>query len=101
MNSHCAWFKEEYGDEPCKRIMIIPAKKLSYYGNFTHEVEVMRKSGLKKLTGNFKAFYMEFSRFNMTDLDNEIVQRFINIHLLDIDSLKNIYSEKYITQNKP
>ncbi|MCF7717916.1 DEAD/DEAH box helicase family protein [Aeromonas jandaei] len=99
MNSHCAWFDEEYGDVPCKRIMITPARKLSYYGDFTHDVEVMRKTGLKKLTKHFKEFYLEFSRFNMNDLDDDIVQRLLNIHLLDIENLKNIYTEKYIKQN--
>lgn len=100
MNTHCAWFKAEYGDVPCKRIMIIPTKKLSYYGDFYHDVEIMKKHNLKKLTGKFKSFYMEFSRFSMSDLDESIVQGLIKIHQLDIESLVSLYSEKYVKQEQ-
>lgn len=48
MNNHCAWFKEEYGeDTKAAHIMIIQTKQLSYHGNFTNDVTVMRKGKLK------------------------------------------------------
>ena len=60
MNSHCGWFENVYGEIPVKRILIIPTIKLSYYGDFTHEVEIMRKNRLMNLKKNIRAFMKEF-----------------------------------------
>jgi replicative superfamily II helicase len=49
MNNHCAWFAQEYRTENVKRVLIIPTKNLSNQGNFTHDVEIMRKGKLRLL----------------------------------------------------
>lgn len=96
MNTHCAWFEGEYGkDAPVKRIMIAPTKDLSYHGDFTHDVEIMRRGTLKKLRQNVKSFFKEFSKFEIQSLTDEKVQKFLQTHHLDIDSLTNEYSEKF------
>ena len=95
MNSHSAWFESEYGEALCKRILIIPIKELSYYGDFTHEVEIMRKVNLKKLKKNTKDFFKEFSAYSWCEVTDQKIQEFIDAHRLDLKSLREDYSEKY------
>jgi len=99
MNSHCGWFESIYGDTPVKRILIIPTRKLSYYGDFTHEVEIMRKNRLFNLKKNIKAFMKEFKIYNIKEIGDEKIQELINTHNLDIQSIENNYTEKW-TKNK-
>ncbi|HCQ89408.1 MAG TPA: DEAD/DEAH box helicase [Clostridium sp.] len=95
MNSHCGWFKEEYGDAKVKRILVIPTKNLSYYANFTHRVVIMRKGKLKSLKNNIKAYIKEFKNYDIKEITDEKIQSFINYHKLDIESLESIYNESY------
>ncbi len=95
MNSHSAWFESEYGEALCKRILIIPTRNLSYYGDFTHEVEIMRKANLKKLKNNTKNFFKEFSAYSWREVTDQKIQEFIDAHSLDLKSLRENYSEKY------
>ncbi|QQX78551.1 DEAD/DEAH box helicase family protein [Shewanella sp. KX20019] len=100
MNSHCGWFESEYNDKPCKRILIIPTKKLSYHGDFTHDVEIMRKGKLNNLKYNVKGFFKEFANINIHEITDNEVQRYINAHKLDLNSIKDNYSEKYVKAMK-
>lgn len=95
MNTHCAWFESQYGESQVKRILIIPTKNLSYHGDFGREVEIMRRGTLKSLRSNVKSFFKEFSKYEIQSLTDEKIQEFINVHKLDIESLKTLYSEKY------
>ncbi len=95
MNTHCAWFEGVYNDSECKRILIIPTKKLSYHGDFTHPVEIMKKTKLNKLKFNVKSFFKEFSKYNIHEVSDQKIQEFIDIHNLDLESMKKDYSEKY------
>lgn len=96
MNSHSGWFETIYGSSKCKRILIIPTKKLSYHANFTHEVEIMRKNSLNKLKGNVRNFFKEFSQYVLHEVGDQKIQQLIDAHKLDVGSLTNDYSEKYI-----
>lgn len=96
MNTHSGWFDTTYGNAKCKRILIIPTKKLSYHGNFTHDVEIMRQSRLEHLKVNIKNFFKEFEQYTWNEIDDKKIQSFIDAHHLDINSLLNDYSEKYI-----
>ncbi len=96
MNTHCGWFEEEYGKVPVNNILIIPMKKLSYHANFTHKVEIMRKNKLISLKSNIKSFFKELKNYKIHELSDEKFQEFINKHKLDIESLKNEYTEKFI-----
>ena len=100
MNTHCGWFEEEYGKVSVNNILIIPIKNLSYYANFTHQVEIMRKKKLISLKTNIKSFYKEFKNYKIHDLSDEKIQEFINNHKLDINSMKNEYTESYISSKK-
>jgi len=95
MNSHCGWFESEYGDSYVKRILIIPTKKLSYYGDFTHNVEIMKKGKLNLLKKNIKAFIKEFRLYKIGEISDEAIQNFINTHKLDLKSLESEYTEKW------
>lgn len=95
MNSHCGWFDSQYGDAPVKRIIIIPTKNVSYHADFTHKVEVMRRGKLKSLRASVKAFFKEFSKYEIDSISDERIQESLNLHKLDIESLKSNYSENY------
>lgn len=95
MNSHSAWFDSNYPDAKCKRIIIIPTLKLSYHGDFTHVVEVMRKNKLRLLKENLKGFFKEFSKYVIHEVSDEKINELLNAHSLDILSLTNKYSEPY------
>lgn len=100
MNTHCAWFEGQYGESAVKRILIVPTKNLSYHGDFTHEVEIMRRNTLKNLRQNVKSFFKEFSKYEIQSMTDDTIQSFLNAHKLDIDSLKTLYSEKYYKKPK-
>jgi len=100
MNTHCAWFKREYGDSPVKRFLIIPTRNLSYHADFTHHVEIIKRGKLRLLRTNVKSFFKEFSKYELDSLTNEKIQEYINTHKLDIDSLKSEYSENYFKRTK-
>jgi len=95
MNTHCAWFKKEYEDSLYKPILIIPTKTLSYHGDFTDEVEVMRKGKLRSLKNNVKAFFKEFKNYNIHEISDEKLNEMLNSNHLDVQNLSNAYSEKY------
>ncbi|MGL5077625.1 MAG: DEAD/DEAH box helicase, partial [Waterburya sp.] len=90
--------EQEYNTEKVKRILIIPTKKVSAQGNFTHDVEIMRKGKLKSLRDNVKSFFKEFKDYILTEISDSKIQELIAVHKLDIKSLKNEYSEKYYQQ---
>ncbi|MHA3786749.1 DEAD/DEAH box helicase [Flavobacterium hauense] len=101
MNSHCGWFEEEYGQEvKVKRILIIPTKNVSYFANFTHKVEVMRKGKLKSFKSSILGFIKEFKNYNIHELSDETIQQFINMHNLDIANLESLYTETYYQRTK-
>ena len=100
MNSHCAWFEEEYGrDLLVNRFLIIPTNKLSYYANFTHDVHIIRKGKLRELKNNIKNFIKELSKFDLSEISDETLQQFIKFHSLDCDDIVK-YSESYYHDKK-
>lgn len=100
MNSHCGWFESQYGtDVKVQRILIIPTKNVSYHGDFTHKVEIMRRGKLKTFRNNIRAFFKEFSKYEIDSVSDNTIQELINTHKLDMESLKNEYSEKYFKKN--
>ncbi len=94
MNTHCAWFKHQYGEVPVARLMVIPTKNLSYQADFNEKVEILRRGKLRTLRRKVRDFFKEFEKYELSSLSDEKVQEFINAHNLDIESLKSSYSEK-------
>jgi len=95
MNTHCAWFKKEYINTPFKPILIIPTKNLSYHGDFTEKVEIMRKGKLKSLKANIKSFFKEFRSYNIHEISDEKLNSMINENELDINSIYTKFTEDY------
>ena len=95
MNSHSAWFENVYGESKCKRILIIPTKKLSCHADFTHPVEIMRKKTRTRLKQNVRNFFKEFIKYVLHEVSDQKIQQLIDIHDLDIPSFMDKYSEKY------
>ncbi len=96
MNSHCGWFEEEYGkDVNVTYVLVIHTKTLSSSANFTHPVRILRKGKLRNLRNNIKGFFKELKNYKINDISDEKLQEFINIHKLDMESLKNDYYEDY------
>jgi replicative superfamily II helicase len=95
MNNHCGWFEQEYKTDKVKRILIIPIKNVSSQGNFTHDVEIMRKGKLKLLRDHVKSFFKEFKAYVLDEISDSKMQELITFHRLDVESLKKEYSEKY------
>lgn len=101
MNSHCGWFDKEYGSTTkVKRILIIPTIALSYQANFTHNIEIIRKNGLKKLRDNIKEFAKEFKDYSLKDISEDLIQQALTANKLDINNLLKDYSEKYVAQSR-
>ncbi|MGG8472474.1 DEAD/DEAH box helicase family protein [Rahnella sp. PAMC25617] len=96
MNSHCAWFKEQYGEAKCHKLMIINTKLLSYHGDFSDPVGIMRKQSLRLLKDNVRAFFKEFQTYELSSLADEKIHEFIRPHKLDVKSMLSEYSELYI-----
>ena len=99
MNNHCGWFEQEYKTAKVKRILIIPTKEVSKQGNFTHEVEIMRKGKLRSLRDNVRSFFKEFKDYLLTEVSDSKMQELLFFHKLDVESLKKEYSEKPYQKN--
>ncbi|RLO25697.1 hypothetical protein CLM69_24705 [Serratia marcescens] len=100
MNSHCAWFKDVYNTDRCKKIMIINTKVLSYHGDFYEDVEVMRFSKLRRLKNNVRDFYKELKNYDIHSLTDDKIQGFLISHDLEIKNITSDYSEKVVKANK-
>ena len=94
MNTHIEWFKKEYGDSCLfKPIMVIPTNKLSYEANINKQVSVLRKHGLNSLKNAIRNFIKEFKQYRLDEIDDETLQKFIDVHNLSEDYLWDNYSE--------
>lgn len=101
MNNHCGWFESEYGTEvKVSRFMIIPIKKIEYSANFTHEVKIIRKSGLRKLKNVVKDFVQELNPYDLGNITDEKLQEIIDRNELYPEKFKVDFSEDYIQEIK-
>lgn len=94
MNTHSAWFEENYGKATfVKRIWIHPSKRLSYYCSLTHEVFVMRRGKLNELKKNIKNFFNEISKHPVGGVTESKVNEYLFTHRLDMSNILNQYVE--------
>lgn len=101
MNNHCAWFETEYGDNVLvNRYLLIPTKDLSYYGDFTHEVRIIRRGKLKNFKESIKMFIKELKPYNLYDISDEKLQNLIDLHHLNLKDIRELYSEEYYHRTK-
>ena len=101
MNNHSAWFEKEYGDNTLvNRYLLIATKELSYYGDFTHEVRIIRKGKLKKFKESIKRFIKELEPYSLNDITDEKLQKLINLYHLNMKDIRELYSEEYYHKTK-
>jgi replicative superfamily II helicase len=94
MNRSSAWFDKHYPGMTAKRVIIHPAGKIESAAAFTHEVEGMRETELKKLVKACRSFFKAFESKNFDDLSAMDIQKIINAHQLDTESLMGKYTKK-------
>lgn len=94
MNTHIEWFKKEYG-EACafKPVLVIPTNKLAYEADMNKQVTVLRKNGLNALKSSIRGFIKEFKQYKLSEIDDNTLQKFIDVHNLSEDYLWENYSE--------
>ena len=101
MNNHCGWFDEQYGkDTKVDRFLIISTRNLSYHGNFTHEVRIIRRGKLKILKANVTNFIKELKPYELSEIKDESLQRFLDIHHLNAEDFVSRYSEVFHRNTK-
>lgn len=101
MNNHCAWFEDQYGQNlKVDRFMIIPTKKLSYEGDFTREVRIIRPGKLKDLKNQIRNFIKELRVFSLDEISDETLQKFLDLHHLNVEEFSEKYSEEYYHKRK-
>ena len=96
MNNHCAWFEDQYGPNAnVDRFMIISTKTLSYEGDFTHKVKIIRPNKLKILKNQIKGFIKELKPFSLDEISDDTLHEFLTLHHLNVEDFSEQYSEEY------
>ena len=94
MNRSSAWFDKYYHACSVKRFLVHPANRLQSAAAFTHEVEVVRESELRKLVRAVQAFFRSFELLDFRDLSTAHTQSLINSHGLTVQHLLSNYSTR-------
>ena len=70
------------------------------YGDFTHEVRIIRKGKLRKFKEAIKGFVNELKSYAINDISDETLQKLINSYKLNMCDIKEHYSENYYHRTK-
>lgn len=94
MNRSSAWFDKHYAGMKVKRIVIHPANFVASAAAFTHEVEAMRESELKRFGKHIREFFKSFESVNFKDLSTTHIQKLVDAHGLSVEKLLSDYTKK-------
>lgn len=94
MNRSSAWFDKHYPGMSVTRIIIHPAYVVQSAAAFTHEVEAMRESELKRLVKHIREFFKALEGSDFDDLSVAHIQKLVDAHGLAIPKLLADYSKK-------
>lgn len=94
MNRSSAWFAKHYQGMDVKRIIIHPAYQVQSAAAFTHEVEAMRESELKRFVKQIQGFFKSFEALHFKDLSAAHIQKLVDAHGLSLPALLADYSKK-------
>lgn len=94
MNRSSAWFAKHYKEMKVKRLIVHPATKIESAAAFTHEVEGVRESDLKKLVKATREFFKSFESQNLDDLTTTHIQKVLDAHQLSVPHVLSKYSRK-------
>ena len=94
MNRSSAWFDKHYTGLNAKRIIIHPSGKIQSAAAFTHNVEGMRETNLKKFVKSCRMFFKAFEALNFKDLSDEHTQKLIDLYNLSVPKILTSYSQR-------
>jgi replicative superfamily II helicase len=94
MNRSSAWFDKHYQGMGAKRVIVHPSNTVQSAAAFTHEVEAVRETELRKLVKSAREFFKSFESLNFKDLSTAHIQKMIDAHNLGVPELLNNYSKK-------
>jgi hypothetical protein len=94
MNRSAAWFQKHYKGMQAKRLIIHPAKHIESAAAFTHDVEGMAVSQVRKLEKACREFFKAFEGQCFADLSVQHIQKMVDVHHLSADDLLIRYSQK-------
>ena len=77
-----------------KRIIIHPANFVASAAAFTHDVEAMRESELKRFVRRIREFFKSFEALNFKDLSTPHIQKLVDAHTLSVEKLLVDYTKK-------
>jgi len=95
MNNSIAWFEKNYSQAKHEDFLIIPTDYPDQAGGFNTDVRIIKKNHLKALRTNFKNFIHEFHNKNFYSLSSTEINKYLDIHHLNIIDFTQIYSNKY------
>ena len=94
MNRSSAWFAKHYPGMRVKRIIIHPTHVVESAASFTHDVEAMRESELKKFVKAVRELFKGFENRDFKDLSDRHIQQLIDTHGLSASAVTTDYSKK-------
>lgn len=94
MNRSSAWFEKHYPGMSVKRLIVHPTNTVQSAASFTHEVEAVRESELKRLVKAVREFFKSFEAQNFKDLSTAHIQKMVYLHKLAVPNLVADYSKK-------
>ncbi len=100
MNRSSAWFDAQYKGARCHRWIVIPTRKLTRKTSFTHEVVVLKKSGLAKLVNNVKKLTEQLKEVDFKDLSKRDIQELMDSCKLSVDDIYSEYTEAVLLSRR-
>jgi replicative superfamily II helicase len=94
MNRSSAWFEKHYAGMDVRRFIIHPAYVVESAAAFTHDVQAVRESELKRLVKAIKAFFKSFENQDFRDLSEGHIQKLLDTHRLSVGHLLDDYCKK-------
>jgi replicative superfamily II helicase len=94
MNRSAAWFDKHYKGMQAKRLIVHPAKRIESAAAFTHDVEGVTVSDLRRLEKACREFFKAFEGQNFADLSPQHIQQMVDAHHLSVDELLTRYSRR-------
>jgi cytochrome c peroxidase len=77
-----------------RRFIIHPAYVVESAAAFTHDVQAVRESELKRLVKAIKAFFKSFENQDFRDLSEGHIQKLLDTHRLSVGHLLDDYCKK-------
>lgn len=93
MNRSCAWFGKHYPGATVKYILVHPTNRVESAAAFTHEMNIMRSTELKRLITAVRGFFKSFETMDFNDLSATNLQKLIDHYNLSVSSLYDGYTK--------